>query len=80
MSYYAHIKTLGYQMSLKIHFLHLYFKFFPKKLSAVSDKQGEQFHQDVARSNVAILGKGLMQQCLVATGGSSREKMITQNA
>ena len=33
--------------SLKVHFLHLHLAFFPENLGAVSDEQGEQFHQDI---------------------------------
>jgi len=35
-------------MSLKIHFLHSHLDFFPANLGAVSDKQGERFHQDIS--------------------------------
>ncbi len=35
------------RMSLKIHFLHSHLDFFPKHLGAVSDEQGERFHQDI---------------------------------
>ena len=35
-------------MSLKIHFLHSHWDFFPPNLGAVSDEQGERFHQDIA--------------------------------
>lgn len=34
-------------MSLKMHFLDSHFAFFPKNLGAVSDEQGERFHQDI---------------------------------
>ncbi len=33
--------------SLQIHFLHSHLDFFPKNLGAVSDEQGERFHQDI---------------------------------
>lgn len=38
---------LGCRMSLKIHFLHAHLDFFPQNLGAVSDEQGERFHQDI---------------------------------
>ena len=38
---------MGYRMSLKVHFLHSHLDFFPTNLGAVSDEQGEQFHQDI---------------------------------
>jgi hypothetical protein len=34
-------------MGLKIHFLNLYLDFFPENLGAVSEEQGEYFHQDI---------------------------------
>ena len=34
-------------MSLKMHFLHSHLEFFPENLGAVSDEQGERFHQDI---------------------------------
>lgn len=57
-------KEMGCRMSLKIHFLHSHFSFFPSNLGAVSDEQGERFHQDVkkleeryqGRWNAAMLG------------------------
>ena len=30
-----------------MHFLHLHLNFFPESLGAVSDEQGERFHQDI---------------------------------
>lgn len=57
-------KTLGCRMSLKIHFLHSHLDFFPQNLGAVSDEQGERFHQDLhimeeryqGRWNPAMMG------------------------
>lgn len=40
-------KELGCRMSLKVHFLHSHLNFFPENLGAVSDEQGERFHQDI---------------------------------
>lgn len=40
-------KSMGCRMSLKIHFLHSHLDFFPENLGAVSDEQGERFHQDI---------------------------------
>jgi hypothetical protein len=39
--------NLGCLMSLKLHFLHSHLAFFPDNLGAVSDEQGERFHQDI---------------------------------
>ena len=39
--------NMGCRMSLKMHFLHSHLDFFPENLGAVSDEQGERFHQDI---------------------------------
>jgi hypothetical protein len=38
---------LGCNMSLKMHFLFSHSNLFPKNLGAVSEEQGERFHQDI---------------------------------
>ena len=43
----AAYKEMGCRMSLKNHFLHSHMDFFPANLSAICDKQGERFHQDI---------------------------------
>ena len=40
-------RQMGCRMSLKMHFLHSHLNFFPENLGAVSDEQGERFHQDI---------------------------------
>ena len=40
-------KALGCNMSIKLRFLHCHLTHFPEDLGAVSDKQGERFHQDL---------------------------------
>ena len=40
-------EKLGCLMSLKLHFLKSHLDFFPPNLGAVSDEQGERFHQDI---------------------------------
>jgi hypothetical protein len=40
-------RAMGCNMSLKIHFLHSHLDFFPPNLGAVSDENGERFHQDI---------------------------------
>ena len=52
-----HYKILGFRMSLKIHFLHSHFDFFPPNLGAVSDEQGERFHQDILQMGQHYQGK-----------------------
>lgn len=50
-------KTLGCNMSLKIHFLHSHLDFFAPNLGAVSDEHGERFHQDISRMEKRYTGK-----------------------
>ncbi|GFT51488.1 uncharacterized protein TNCV_51121 [Trichonephila clavipes] len=40
-------KILGCNMSVKVHFLHSHLDYFPENLGAVSEAQGERFHQDI---------------------------------
>ncbi|GFU53718.1 uncharacterized protein TNCV_5048201 [Trichonephila clavipes] len=40
-------KVLGGLMSVKVHFLHTHLDYFPENLGAVSEEQGERFHQDI---------------------------------
>lgn len=40
-------RDLGCNMSIKLHFLHAHLDEFPGNLGAVSDEQGERFHQDL---------------------------------
>ena len=44
-------------MSLKIHFLHFHFNFFPSNLRAVGDEHGERFHQDITKMESNYQGK-----------------------
>ena len=53
----ATYKTLGCNMSLKIHFLDSHLDFFPSNLGAVSDEHGERFHQDIALIERRYQGK-----------------------
>jgi len=39
-------KAMGWNMSLKIHFLESHLDFFPENLSEVSDEHGDRFHLD----------------------------------
>ena len=38
---------LGCNMSVKVHFLHSHLEYFPENLGALSEEQGERFHQDI---------------------------------
>ena len=40
-------QKLGCNMSVKVHFLHSHLDYFPENLGAVSEEQGERFHQDI---------------------------------
>ena len=40
-------RTLGINMSIKVHFLHSHLDRFPENLGDVSGEQGERFHQDI---------------------------------
>ena len=40
-------RDLGCNMSVKLHFLKSHLDSFPENLGAVSDEQGERFHQDL---------------------------------
>ena len=40
-------RDLGCNMSLKVHFLNSHLDYFPENLRAVSEEQGERFHQDI---------------------------------
>ena len=39
--------NINANMSYKLHFLYSHLDFFPENLGAVSDEQGERFHQDI---------------------------------
>jgi hypothetical protein len=41
-------KTVGCNMSLKVHFVDAHLDFIPENLGAVSDEHGERFHQDIS--------------------------------
>ena len=40
-------RELNCNMSIKVHFLFSHLDAFPENLGAVSDEQGERFHQDI---------------------------------
>ncbi|GBO20980.1 hypothetical protein AVEN_221478-1, partial [Araneus ventricosus] len=50
-------KTMGCNMSLKIHFLHSHLEFYPENLGSVSDEHGEQFHQAIPNMGARYQGK-----------------------
>ena len=40
-------KNLGCNMNIKMHYLFSHIDRFPENLGAMSDEQGERFHQDI---------------------------------
>jgi len=50
-------EVLGCNMSLKLHFLHSHLDHFPANLGAVSEEQGERFHQDIQKMESRYQGK-----------------------
>ncbi|GBM54526.1 hypothetical protein AVEN_198044-1 [Araneus ventricosus] len=50
-------KNLGCSMSLKVHFLDSRLDHFSKNLGAVSEEQGERFHQDIKEMERRYQGK-----------------------
>ena len=50
-------KNLGYYMSIKIHYLFSHIDRFPENLGAMSDQQGERFHQDIIEMETRYQGR-----------------------
>ncbi|KAI6648986.1 hypothetical protein LOD99_6869 [Oopsacas minuta] len=50
-------KMLVARMSIKIHFHHSHLDYFPKSLWALSEEQGERFHQDISDIEHRYQGK-----------------------
>jgi len=50
-------QKLGWNMSLKIHFLHSRLDFFPENCDAVNDEHRERFHQDISSMEKRYQGK-----------------------
>jgi hypothetical protein len=44
-------------MSLKVHFLNAHLDYFPENLGAVSEEQGERFHQDIKKMETRYQGR-----------------------
>ena len=78
--------VLGCRMSLKLHLLHSHLDFFPPNLGAVSDEQGERFHQDVCDMERRYQGHShismLADYCWIRyreTEGSSYKRQSKRN-
>ncbi|KAI6647174.1 hypothetical protein LOD99_8827 [Oopsacas minuta] len=50
-------KNLGCNMSVKVHFLHSHIDYFLENLGAVSEEQGERFHQDIETMEARYQGR-----------------------
>ena len=50
-------EDIGTKMSIKVHFLHGLLDIFPENLGALTDKQGERFHQDVKEMEERYQGR-----------------------
>ncbi|GBO03679.1 hypothetical protein AVEN_199399-1 [Araneus ventricosus] len=50
-------KTMGCNMSFKIHLLHSHLEFFPENFGSASDEHGERFHQDISNMGARYQGK-----------------------
>jgi len=44
-------------MSLKLHFLHSHFDYFPQNLGDYNEEQGEQFHQGISEMENRYQGR-----------------------
>ena len=50
-------EALKCRMSIKLHYLHSHLDWFPENLGAMSDEQGEHFHQDIATMEERYQGR-----------------------
>ena len=50
-------EDMGCRMSFKIHFLYFHLNFFPLNLGALSNENGERFHQDITKMERNYQGK-----------------------
>lgn len=50
-------QVLGCRMSIKLHYLHRHLDHFPQNLGAMSDEQGERFHQDISTMEERYQGR-----------------------
>ena len=50
-------RALGCRMSIKVHYLHDHLERFPENLGAMSDEQGERFHQDISTMEERYQGR-----------------------
>lgn len=60
---------IGCNMSLKMHFLHSHYSFFPDNMGFVSDEHGERFYQDIATIERHYQGRWEPLPCLQIIAG-----------
>ena len=53
----SNLGVMGCNMSIKLHFLNSHIDYFPENLGAVSEEQGERFHQDLKELEVRYQGR-----------------------
>ncbi len=53
------VKILVCSMSLKVHFLDSHLDYFCENLDAISEEQGERFHQDIKKWRGDIKENGM---------------------
>jgi hypothetical protein len=52
-----YFNRLGCKMSVKVHYLHSHLDCFPENLGALSEEQGERFHQDIKTMETRCQGR-----------------------
>ena len=58
------LKTMGWYLIVKIHFLESHLDFSPENLGEVSDEHGERFHQDFMTTEKRY--QGMWTSCMLA--------------
>ena len=61
-------QDMGCNMSLKIHFLDSHLDLFPDNLGAISDEDGERFHQDISALEKRSRDRGVQEYFLAIVG------------
>ncbi|GFV91345.1 uncharacterized protein TNCV_898621 [Trichonephila clavipes] len=66
-------------MSVKVHFLHSHLDYFPENLGAVSEEQGERFHQDIKEMERRYQGRWNNSGASVRRPGVDRKCITTKS-
>ena len=72
-------EDIGAEMNIKIHFLHSHLDRFPENLGALSDEQGERFHQDVKEMEERYQGRWDAVMLAVYCWSIKRDFVATQS-